>query len=137
MKWNTSPELFGEIKLHSPQSSFYWNYCILRSICHKVLSRLIKITLTLRSMFTSFHFSHLCAHHKRRQLRKMTQDVHLDSYLPSLSTANPIVPWPLGSMTIITTDQETIILDHCSHVISELRIFAFEIFSLQLSLDPA
>lgn len=58
MKWDTSPELFGEIKLCSSQSGFYWNYRILRSICHKVLSRLIKRTLT-RSMFTEFHFSHL------------------------------------------------------------------------------
>jgi hypothetical protein len=64
----------------------------------------------------------------------MTQDFHRDSHLPSLSTAYPIVPWTLGSMTIITTDQETIILGHCSHVTSELSLFAFEFCSLQLSL---
>lgn len=45
--------------------------------------------------------------------------------------------WTLASMTIITTDQETIILGHCSHVTSGLGLFASEFCSLQLSLHPA
>lgn len=39
----------------------------------------------------------------------MTQDVHLDPHLPSLSTVNPTVPWPLASVSVITAKQDTII----------------------------
>lgn len=67
----------------------------------------------------------------------MTQDVHLDPHLPSLSTANPTVPWPLASVSVITTKQDTIISGSLLSCTSELSLLALELCSLSLSLYPS